>query len=44
MTNELILIGIAHNDSRGIQRLEKLLDYTEPEILTIELSEERFQT
>lgn len=41
--NELILIGLAHDDTKGIARLKKLLDYTAPEILTLELSEERLE-
>ena len=38
---ELILIGLSHSDPKGKQRLEKLLDYVKPKILTIEASEER---
>ena len=38
---EIILIGTAHLDPRGEKRLEKLLEYTGPEILTIESSKKR---
>lgn len=38
---EIILIGTGHLDPRGGKRLEKLLEYTSPEILTIESSKKR---
>ncbi|MDP2906993.1 MAG: hypothetical protein Q8O03_03565 [Nanoarchaeota archaeon] len=38
---EIILIGTGHLDPKGEKRLEKLLEYTSPEILTIESSKKR---
>jgi len=37
----LILVGTAHFDLRGKQRLKKLLDYLAPDILTLECSKEK---
>lgn len=41
--SELILIGTDHNDPRGPSRLEKLLNHTKPEILTVETSYTRLK-
>jgi len=38
---EIILIGTAHLDPQGERRLKKLLEYTNPEILTLESSKKR---
>lgn len=39
--NNLILVGTAHFDLRGTQRLSKLLDHLAPDILTLEYSKEK---
>lgn len=41
MKGRTILVGTNHIDPRGPQRLEKLLEYLEPDILTVESSDER---
>lgn len=43
MENNIILIGTVHNDPRSKQRLEKLLNYTNPEILTVEVSDRKLK-
>lgn len=43
MKGKTILIGTNHIDPRGPQRLEKLLEHLEPEILTVESSDERVE-
>lgn len=44
MAGELIYIGIVHIDPRGGQRLEKLLNQIKPEILTVEVSDEKLKS